>query len=104
MNIDPLNPLHQPGIQGPAAKPVEPAVNNQGAVGQKADNIERFSQLMQQLRELPEVRPEMVDKARTLLGNEDYPGPDELELLSERLLPMLSPDASLYSGDILAND
>jgi hypothetical protein len=80
MKINPnTNPVRVDGAQPPkpAASAKVPATEADAFAGSAAVNSA--------LRNSPDSRPEAVDRARTLINDPSYPGPETLQKISQLL-------------------
>ncbi|MCC5834372.1 MAG: hypothetical protein JJU20_06540 [Opitutales bacterium] len=83
------NPLPNP--HGPSNNVSRPSGNKEASAAGKQKTVKppppsQASSWNAKLNELPEVRPEMVEKGKALIQNSDYPSRAQIEALASKLL------------------
>ena len=75
----PLSAPHTTRVSSPAAPTSSPQIQDELSISDAA-------RLAEQVRQMPEVRQELVDRVRAQIASGTYDTPDKLDLAVERLL------------------
>ena len=94
MNIDPLdisNQLYRTQVNGRQnhnghARPEVQEANGGGGSDRVATDLS--SKVRARLAEIPEVRPEVVERGRKLLADPNYPTPDIMREIASLITPL----------------
>jgi len=95
MNIDPLSNLNNLSLSNARkASPQRPvqAEKTQEAPGSGVSAVDRHQELVKKLADLPEIRPEAVERGKQLVADPEFPSAAVVDRVAE-LLAELSEDS-----------
>lgn len=82
-----IQPVKTDAVQVPANARQSPAPNvAEPSAAPASENTQRKERLTQALGKEPEVRPEMLERAREIASDPSYPGPNVFAKLAARLI------------------
>lgn len=87
MNINTNNSANNIYAKNMSAKPAAEAAEaaKSGSAGVGKDTVELNA--LDKLRDLPEVRPEMVAKGKALLNDPDFPSKEMMDSIAKLIVP-----------------
>jgi len=75
----PINAPHSARVSPPAERTFSPQIQDEVSISDAA-------RLAEQVRQMPEIRQELVDRIRAQIASGSYETPEKLDLAVERLL------------------